>query len=109
IYFHVGLFALPSELFLIFPFNDKSKSMFYTLYLHDALPISEELVLRAMEELAYTPNRIAQGLSNQRSNAIAFVLPTITNPFFPEDRKSTRLNSSHVSISYAVFCLNKKR
>src|SRR5690606_39901786 len=29
--------------------------------------------------------------------------------YFPEDRKSTRLNSSHVKISYAVFCLNKKK
>jgi len=63
---------------------------------------TEELVLRAMEELAYTPNRIAQGLSNQRSNAIAFVLPTITNPFFPEIARAVedvaQKNGYHVFI-----------
>src|SRR5699024_12092655 len=40
-------------------------------------------------------------------SAISLSLPTFPSP--PSDRKSTRLNSSHVSISYAVFCLKKKK
>src|SRR5690554_7123092 len=40
---------------------------------------------------------------------IAFWLPFVLSSFNPVDRKSTRLNSSHVRISYAVFCLKKKK
>lgn len=59
-------------------------------------------VHQAIEELSYTPNRIAQGLSNQRSNAIAFVLPSINNPFFPEIARAiedvAQANGYHVFI-----------
>src|ERR1035437_10871304 len=70
---------------LCFFFNDTATTEIYTLSLHDALPISR---------------RVAgwQGLAgNHRSSSSSGQL----------DRKSTRLNSSHANISYAVFCLKK--
>src|SRR5690349_22400507 len=74
---------------LVFFFNDPATPEIYTLSLHDALPI---LVRRSVEPAA-EPVRLHQdGAPEDR-----------------QDRKSTRLNSSHVEISYAVFCLKKKR
>src|SRR3954452_25636669 len=70
-----------------FFFNDTATTEIYTLSLHDALPISSALWPFASS--APGPPRA--------------VGPTA------EDRKSTRLNSSHVRISYAVFCLKKKK
>src|SRR5438309_3867032 len=71
--------------------TDTATSEIYTLSLHDALPI-----LGAHEMGHY--------LMAKRHGVRASL------PFFiPSDRKSTRLNSSHSSISYAVFCLKKKR
>src|SRR5215510_8573530 len=74
-------------LFSFFFFNDTATTEIYTLSLHDALPISS----RAPASWLWTatPRRA----------------PTSTPS---TDRKSTRLNSSHVAISYAVFCLKKK-
>src|SRR5579859_8227754 len=71
--------------FSFFFFNDTATTEIYTLSLHDALPISY-------------PNS-AQSLPRA---ALHQHLP-------PLDRKSTRLNSSHSQISYAVFCLKKKK
>src|SRR5437867_6736696 len=69
----------------------------YTLSLHDALPISEEPDLdRAVGEL-----RI-HAADDEAARARQLVLDL-------GDRKSTRLNSSHRTISYAVFCLKKKK
>src|SRR5690242_20961635 len=73
-----------------FFFNDTATTEIYTLSLHDALPI-----WRAQ-------SRDASG--RQRSERGAVV-----GNFARKDRKSTRLNSSHMSISYAVFCLKKKK
>src|SRR3989337_329433 len=67
-----------------FFFNDTATTEIYTLSLHDALPISPHSSLRRTCPTG-TPQR---GVGR--------------------DRKSTRLNSSHGSISYAVFCLNEK-
>src|SRR5207342_3799648 len=69
--------------FLFFFFNDTATTEIYTLSLHDALPI--------------LPNSAGncKGPGDNRA------------PW--QDRKSTRLNSSHVKISYAVFCLKKKK
>src|SRR5215475_15209130 len=78
-----------------FFFNDTATTEIYTLSLHDALSIS-------------TPAkriRPARGRSRPESVRNTVDLPA---PFGP-DRKSTRLNSSHVKISYAVFCLKKKK
>src|SRR5947209_10642882 len=72
----------------------------YTLSLHDALPISRE-VMRLLEH---------DGLVDVRHGSGAYVRePTDWPPDDPRDRKSTRLNSSHANISYAVFCLKKKK
>src|SRR5713226_9978614 len=68
-----------------FFFNDTATTEIYTLSLHDALPISLELDVDA--------------LCDGDGAWVAAVLE--------QDRKSTRLNSSHPSISYAVFCLKK--
>src|SRR5574337_1450038 len=70
---------------LFFFFNDTATTEIYTLSLHDALPILDDFGT-GYSSLSYLKR-----------------LPTQTI-----DRKSTRLNSSHHSISYAVFCLKKK-
>src|SRR5207253_10703856 len=106
---------------LLFFFNHPTPPELYTLSLHDALPIS------ALSDAARTKLRRHKiGFVFQRFN----LLPTLTakgniaiaqfihgDGFDPhrfeavavKDRKSTRLNSSHVAISYAVFCLKKKK
>src|SRR5437773_3861957 len=74
---------------VVFFFNDTPTTEIYTLSLHDALPIS------------LTVSGFA-GVGTVAMNG-----SQIPNP--PTDRKSTRLNSSHITISYAVFCLKKKK
>src|SRR2546427_5262954 len=74
-----------------FFFNDTATTEIYTLSLHDALPI--------YRDLAEGERRL------QRQHHAAVV---VRQPH-PRDRKSTRLNSSHSQISYAVFCLKKKK
>src|SRR2546429_7307603 len=77
-----------------FFFNDTATTEIYTLSLHDALPISRQMVGRWGMSDAIGP---------------LAVLPSDGNgPIASLDRKSTRLNSSHGYISYAVFCLKKK-
>src|SRR5712664_4295960 len=70
--------------FFFFFFNDTATTEIYTLSLHDALPIAWR-----GPDIGHSVPRVE-------------VLPRI-------DRKSTRLNSSHDQISYAVFCLKKKK
>src|SRR5437870_12516310 len=79
--------------FVFFFFNDPATTEIYTLSLHDALPISWGARLMAT------------------MSARAIATPMILPRELPRktDRKSTRLNSSHVAISYAVFCLKKKK
>src|SRR2546430_3117039 len=72
-----------------FFFNDTATTEIYTLSLHDALPISWRIHLRSSQ------------VTTDCSSA------TVTSAY--RDRKSTRLNSSHSQISYAVFCLKKKK
>src|SRR5437773_9032623 len=78
--------------FFFFFFNDPATTEIYTLSLHDALPISARSVLCDSARL-----------DTLRSGASGMALKD------PLDRKSTRLNSSHITISYAVFCLKKKK
>src|SRR5438034_6168312 len=82
-------FILP--LLFSFFFNATATTEIYTLSLHDALPIS-------------------QFIDGSRSEAMrpASALRSLASPG-RTDRKSTRLNSSHTVISYAVFCLKKKK
>src|SRR5690625_6610705 len=74
----------------------------YTLSLHDALPILEALLT-----FVHKGNN-ALLATNRMPNILEDTLQFKTT-YFNRDRKSTRLNSSHVAISYAVFCLKKKR
>src|SRR5207249_10113907 len=94
----------------------------YTLSLHDALPIfaSTDIngygVLGSIAGEGFTHRASNWGTDVDSSAASSNSLPSKLSPGFNpdyaleinQDRKSTRLNSSHVSISYAVFCLKKK-
>src|SRR5690349_22492699 len=86
--------------FCFFFFNVTSTTEIYTLSLHDALPISQDEVLEARHGCSLSVTRRVRVC---RSDACALE-PSDSR----RDRKSTRLNSSHVEISYAVFCLKKK-
>src|SRR5438876_6326264 len=81
----------------IFFFNDTTTTEISTLSLHDALPIFALGLPRAVPLHVLVAHR---GLVLTRRRRLV-------DP--PADRKSTRLNSSHPSTSYAVFCLKKKR
>src|SRR5207302_11383378 len=98
------LLALQARLGDGFVFLSPSHSKIYTLSLHDALPICcgrRERPTRRIPGTGTTPPR---NTARRRHRSRRFrALPTL-----PIDRKSTRLNSSHVKISYAVFCLKKK-
>src|SRR3712207_7674926 len=92
---------------MFFFFNDTATTEIYTLSLHDALPISR--FVRAVETSDTTALR---DLALSRAE-FAYLYypesPLSRRPYEePPDRKSTRLNSSHANISYAVFCLKKK-
>src|SRR5438874_7429486 len=91
-YYFLHLLLLLSFFFF---FNDTATTEIYTLSLHDALPIC----------VACTR---PQQRAGDRAHRHTSQSRTDPRPFHPEDRKSTRLNSSHVEISYAVFCLKKK-
>src|SRR5258707_2963396 len=95
-----------TRLSFFFFFNDTATTEIYTLSLHDALPISVD---DARGELLPNTNVIVTVTTAQRFNALSIpreALHTDGGDFV--DRKSTRLNSSHANISYAVFCLKKK-
>src|SRR2546427_8625410 len=84
----------------LFFFNDTATTEIYTLSLHDALPISSVRVRLLQPSLLGTARTPSPWASRP-----------VGDPMFRSggtDRKSTRLNSSHSQISYAVFCLKKK-
>src|SRR2546422_8063089 len=85
-----------------FFFNDTATTEIYTLSLHDALPILERVAEPFLERFT----------SEMRARKVGDPLDPATH-VGPQarvaDRKSTRLNSSHGYISYAVFCLKKKK
>src|SRR5437763_15784725 len=87
---HRGVVSLPPvhplAAILLFFFHDTPTTEIYTLSLHDALPISRPQRTRCGSRMPHGPRGS-----------------------FATDRKSTRLNSSHRCISYAVFCLKKKK
>src|SRR3712207_8922335 len=100
------IFSARDIIFVFFFFNDTATTEIYTLSLHDALPIfvhadhddvTARLLVAAdaeaeVDRVELRPLEPLAGVGQQ-----------------PEDRKSTRLNSSHANISYAVFCLKKKK
>src|SRR3712207_561849 len=93
----------------MFFFNDTATTEIYTLSLHDALPIlvpARPHVPRLGYQLDRRQRRVLMGDVEERRKPIYFVqLPCEHGS--EVDRKSTRLNSSHANISYAVFCLKK--
>src|SRR5258708_36273935 len=93
---------LTSTLSLFFFFNDTATTEIYTLSLHDALPIC--IPLQDMEFWQFHPTGVAGAgvLLTEGCRGEGAIL-------LNRDRKSTRLNSSHQIISYAVFCLKKKK
>src|SRR3712207_8356886 len=92
----------------LFFFNDTATTEIYTLSLHDALPISGRREacghLRGAQRVRVLPGR-RHGAERAGAWASRVLLRAAHRP---QDRKSTRLNSSHANISYAVFCLKKK-
>src|SRR3712207_8059694 len=83
-----------------FFFNDTATTEIYTLSLHDALPIWTRPCARSAPMARSTLQKV---------NATAASSCASAPPTSSSDRKSTRLNSSHANISYAVFCLKKKK
>src|SRR3712207_7367763 len=93
---------------LFFFFNDTATTEIYTLSLHDALPISTIHHSRS-SNLPSGNTSSTNGTANATTGIPSNV--AIQAMYSPpgRDRKSTRLNSSHANISYAVFCLKKKK
>src|SRR2546430_13305722 len=92
-YLWIAVSAASQVAQLFFFFNDTATTEIYTLSLHDALPISRGSP-RSRDPAVRPPVRAAPAGAPARRR---------------RDRKSTRLNSSHSQISYAVFCLKKKK
>src|SRR3712207_9572343 len=88
----------------VFFFNDTATTEIYTLSLHDALPISGSS--RGKRRPFPRRGRAPKGRARCRGDGSDPPATPRKNP--RRDRKSTRLNSSHANISYAVFCLKKK-
>src|SRR2546421_3592392 len=98
-------------LFFFFFFNDTATTEIYTLSLHDALPISSSSVsfpaLPCARSCHTSPAPAPRSRSTPSATRRKVRWPSSAPP--SRDRKSTRLNSSHDQISYAVFCLKKKK
>src|SRR2546430_10492489 len=97
-----------------FYFNDTATTEIYTLSLHDALPISvdaersarvESLLQKAVQlDPKLGAAQLQLGILYSQRTDFSRAISA-----YQKDRKSTRLNSSHSQISYAVFCLKKKQ
>src|SRR3989442_8805638 len=94
----------PPLFFFFFFFNDTATTEIYTLSLHDALPIFISASNRSTSRP--TPRFT---ISVCRASTSSWSRTFRRAWKYGSDRKSTRLNSSHVRISYAVFCLKKKK
>src|SRR3712207_7193685 len=89
-------------------FNDTATTGIYTLSLHDALPISGT----ALTQEGYRDHSAGRSYRANGNVGVRWgggVAETRVYLAYNEDRKSTRLNSSHANISYAVFCLKKTK
>src|SRR5690606_41360023 len=100
----------PISLLIYLFVNATSTTEIYTLSLHDALPIYISLLNNRLSFTAEVYDKFSYDLIYSD-----FPVPPLTGSYYLTsavnigDRKSTRLNSSHVKISYAVFCLKKKK
>src|SRR5437870_6505653 len=83
---------------MYFLLNATAPTEVYTLSLHDALPIY----------LSLFRSLVLSAMSCSEAGGVIPRLRALLRSTSRRDRKSTRLNSSHVAISYAVFCLKKK-
>src|SRR5437764_15164996 len=89
-----------SAVFVLSFFNDPSTTSIYTLSLHDALPIFLTLWVNGAVTCHFDECNVPRGYLGLEGEGYRIEF---------RDRKSTRLNSSHRCISYAVFCLKKKK
>src|SRR5258708_13337386 len=100
------------SLLYFFFFNDTATTEIYTLSLHDALPISltEVTFFRVHTFSRERDNEevVERTMQREQKDTKEYCLKGDAHVFWG-DRKSTRLNSSHQIISYAVFCLKKKK
>src|SRR2546430_7021800 len=98
--------------FFFFFFNDTATTEIYTLSLHDALPIYKSRAMRPQvivrRPRAALPTDRGVHEQHQTDDAGGRIVAVLLEVDLRVDRKSTRLNSSHSQISYAVFCLKKK-
>src|SRR3712207_7379975 len=105
---------------MFFFFNDTATTEIYTLSLHDALPILSARGERSLERqpqqwvvplLGPDHRPGATLLHHHGGRGASTAVPECRSgaTCWTPDRKSTRLNSSHANISYAVFCLKKKK
>src|SRR3712207_7012736 len=98
---------------MFFFFNDTATTEIYTLSLHDALPICEGVPAEGSaavdEPEAAADDGAEAGVVEVEPGRPRERATVSKRPPRVRDRKSTRLNSSHANISYAVFCLKKKK
>src|SRR3712207_8961874 len=93
----------------VFFFNDTATTEIYTLSLHDALPISiRSSSRRPSSPTTSTPATCVSPSTSPSTSTCCVRSSCVWGSTLRSDRKSTRLNSSHANISYAVFCLQKK-
>src|SRR2546426_6303549 len=101
-----------------FFFNDTATTEIYTLSLHDALPISTSIISLNGASIKKSKTKVRKlsraipllrNLPSERKGRKKKSIKGLKKWYRPTDRKSTRLNSSHLVISYAVFCLKKKK
>src|SRR3712207_8976923 len=105
---------------MFFFFNDTATTEIYTLSLHDALPILALCVVGLLVPLSAGPAtaEVGEPLDQMETDGVDWNVDRTkergtkaksSSSCTDVDRKSTRLNSSHANISYAVFCLKKKK
>src|SRR3712207_8683087 len=92
---------------MFFFFNDTATTEIYTLSLHDALPIWRPAA--GVQPRVRAESRTEKPHRGGASRADSRTTPCQLRVAVRQDRKSTRLNSSHANISYAGFCLQKKK
>src|SRR3712207_7833974 len=106
-------------MFIFFFFNDTATTEIYTLSLHDALPIFRQIAENAGVEGSIVVGKIndnksaTYGFNAQTEEFVDMLQAGIVDPVkvvrTAQIGRATRLNSSHANISYAVFCLKKKK
>src|SRR3712207_7951304 len=104
----MGLCLSDALVIIVFFFNDTATTEIYTLSLHDALPICGRVGVAELVEHE-TEEGVAPRVHGEVTGRHGGVRVRVVAGVVQVDRKSTRLNSSHANISYAVFCLKKKK